>query len=256
MSTTRSVGRPSINAASTSTTPPAGVYRSAFSTRLFNNTVSWSASPSTTASASPAAPRSSPWWSAFTLRAPTTVRASAARSTGSRRISSPSGSKRATCNNCSMRRCDRSMPASSSLTASTRPASSFDRLSNCSCRRKAVTGVRSSCAASARKRRWVENASDRRVIRPLIDATRGLISCGNSSVDIGASEVAVRVATFCAAASSGFSPRRRATTMSPATKSTSATIGPKIFDADFAAVLCLAAVRCAACATPLVLTSV
>ena len=95
------------------------------------------------------------------------------------------------------------MPAASASTAWLRAASSGARRSSCSCSLSAVSGERSSCAASDTKARCVSNERPSRCSSALSALTSGDTSSGRSSVGSGASDCSSRRCTSAATARSG-----------------------------------------------------
>ncbi len=117
------------------------------------------------------------------------------------------------------------MPARSSSIAAARWASSGARSSNCNCSRKAVIGVRNSCAASARKWRCSARAPPSRAIRSLMAPISRCSSRGCDASGIGCRASTLRVATSPAARDSGARPRRRAKVNRMATRASSSRAG-------------------------------
>ena len=110
-------------------------------------------------------------------RSASTWRTTSARSSGSRRPAAAPGSLRASVSSCSTRRAARSTPATrASMVCARVASSSVPQCTTWACSFSAVSGERSSCAASATKARWLAMVSSSRANSALSERTIGATS--------------------------------------------------------------------------------
>ena len=107
---------------------------------------------------------------------------------------------------CSIRCVAREMPSSSRERFFASASGVFARFASCAWSLIAVSGVRSSCAASEAKRRCDSRLAERRSMRLLIAFTSPRSSAGSPSVLIGFRDSGERLATLRAVRSSGARP--------------------------------------------------
>ncbi len=143
--------------ARTSTAVPGGVCTSAFWIRLSTSRCSSSPGASTTSGPPCCTSTVSPWPSATDAASPAASRTTAPAFTGSRRATRPASARASSSRSATsrrMRRDDRSADPAISASSPWSSAASSSRFA-----RMLVSGVRSSCEASATKRRWRSSAS-------------------------------------------------------------------------------------------------